>query len=53
MICDRCLNTRPIISENGIHNICTKNLKSKTYIKVVSENRCKYFIENDMLIHKK
>lgn len=21
--CDRCLNSRPIISENGLHYICT------------------------------
>jgi len=28
MKCDKCLNSRPVISENGIHNICTLSTRA-------------------------
>ena len=30
MKCDICLNSRPVVSENGIHYICTLSNKKAT-----------------------
>ena len=29
MKCDYCLNSRPIVSENGIHNMCCLSVKAE------------------------
>jgi hypothetical protein len=48
--CERCIYSRPIISENGIHSICTFSSKKAT--KCMVENRI-FFKENISLNHDK
>lgn len=43
--CDNCLNSRPIISENGIHYICCLSSKKATDCKFGKKN---FFVENPM-----
>lgn len=39
--CERCMNSRPIISENGFHPICTLSQKKASMCFVGIENHFK------------
>lgn len=48
-LCNKCINSRPIISENGYHSICclsdnkaTECLINKTYFELPPFCKCKY-----------
>lgn len=43
MNCEKCLNSRPVISENGIHSVCC--LSSKKACDCFLNNG-KYFVEH-------
>jgi hypothetical protein len=45
MRCDRCLNARTVVSENGLHSVCCLNDAELTSCLLHKED---HFIENPM-----
>ena len=45
MRCDKCLNSRPVLSENGWHSICCLSVKAMEKCLAGEKDR---FVENPM-----